>query len=84
MFRYDPIQKYGPQDCISSINGIIEKIDHLVDSHNTEAIQELKTIFGLQDLEDIRDFAQTIAWPSKLSATRDSPMLVADTNESLY
>jgi len=65
IFRYEPIQKFGPQDCISSVNGIIAKIDQLVDSHNTEAIQELKTIFGLQDLKDIRDFAQTIAWPSE-------------------
>ena len=66
-FRYDPIQKFGPQDCISSINGIIEKIDRLVDSHNTEAIQELKGLFGLEKLHDIRDFAMTIAFPSKSS-----------------
>lgn len=63
--RYDPIQKFAPQDCVSSINGIIEKIDYLVDTRNTKAIQELKSIFGLESLEDIRDFAQTIAFPSK-------------------
>ncbi|TVY92702.1 putative extracellular serine carboxypeptidase [Lachnellula willkommii] len=60
---YDPIQKFGPQDCISSINGIIAKIDSLVASNNTAAIQELKGLFGLEDLEDIRDFAMTIAFP---------------------
>ncbi|RFU24383.1 hypothetical protein B7463_g11953, partial [Scytalidium lignicola] len=60
---YDPIQKFGPQDCIASINAIVEKIDYLVATHNTKAIQELKAIFGLEDLKDIRDFAMTIAFP---------------------
>ncbi|KAE8441112.1 hypothetical protein EG329_005854 [Mollisiaceae sp. DMI_Dod_QoI] len=60
---YDPIQKFGPQDCIASINAIINKINDLVDSKNGAAIQQLKTIFGLQDLPDIRDFAMTIAYP---------------------
>ncbi|RDL38322.1 uncharacterized protein BP5553_02662 [Venustampulla echinocandica] len=60
---YDPIQKYGPQDCISSVNAIVEKIDYLVDSHKEEAINELKAIFGLEKLKDIRDFAMTIAFP---------------------
>ncbi|TVY80978.1 putative extracellular serine carboxypeptidase [Lachnellula suecica] len=60
---YDPIQRTGPQDCISSVNAIIEKIDRLVDTGNTQAIQELKAIFGLEKLSDIRDFAQSIAWP---------------------
>lgn len=63
--RYNPIQKYGPQDCVASVNGIIAKIDKLTDSHNTKAIEELKEIFGLEKLKDIRDFAMTIAFPSK-------------------
>lgn len=79
--RYDPIQKFAPQDCISSVNGVIEKIDRLVDSRNTEAIQELKTIFGLQDLKDIRDFAMTIAFPSELYAIHDFQVFPTDTNE---
>jgi hypothetical protein len=53
----------GPQDCISSINAIIEKMDVLVATKNHAAIQQLKAIFGLQDLKDIRDFAMTIAFP---------------------
>lgn len=64
LHRYDPIQKYGPQDCVASINAIVDKIDALVLAKNAKAIQELKTIFGLGDLEDIRDFAATIAFPS--------------------
>jgi hypothetical protein len=63
--RYNPIQKYGPQDCVASINAIVKNIDHLVNTHNTAAITKLKAIFGLESLTDIRDFAQTIAWPSK-------------------
>lgn len=67
LIRYDPIQKYGPQDCVASINAIIAKIDKLTDSHNTQAINELKAIFGLENLKDIRDFAMTIAFPSESS-----------------
>jgi hypothetical protein len=63
--RYNPIQNYGPQDCVASINAIVKNIDHLVNTHNTAAITKLKAIFGLESLTDIRDFAQTIAWPSK-------------------
>jgi hypothetical protein len=62
-FGYNPIQKYGPQDCVASINAIVEKIDTLVASGDDEAITQLKTIFGLESLTDIRDFAQTISFP---------------------
>ncbi|KAJ8123302.1 hypothetical protein O1611_g9625 [Lasiodiplodia mahajangana] len=60
---YDPIQKFGPQDCVASVNDIIDKMDAVVLSNNQAAIRELKEIFGLSALEDIRDFAQTIAFP---------------------
>lgn len=60
---YDPIELLAPQDCVASINNIVDKIDGLIDSKNTVAIQQLKEIFGLTALQDIRDFAQTIAFP---------------------
>ncbi|KAL9096942.1 MAG: hypothetical protein Q9165_000906 [Trypethelium subeluteriae] len=60
---YAPIQKFAPQDCVASINAIIDKMDYLVSTNNTAAIQELKNIFGLGSLGDIRDFAMTIAFP---------------------
>jgi hypothetical protein len=60
---YDPIQLLGPQDCIASINDIVDNIDYLVQAKNTPALEQLKAIFGLSALEDIRDFAQTIAFP---------------------
>lgn len=60
---YDPIQKFGPSDCVSSVNDIVDKFDALVAANNTAAIEELKSIFGLESLTDIRDFAKTIAYP---------------------
>ena len=60
---YAPIQKYAPQDCVASINDIIDKFDALVSANNVEAINEFKGIFGLEDLTDNRDFAMTIAFP---------------------
>lgn len=60
---YDPIQLLAPQDCVASINDIVDKIDIVVESKNQAAIKQLKEIFGLGALEDIRDFAQTIAFP---------------------
>lgn len=62
--RYSPIQKFGPSDCVASINAIIANFDTLVDSNNSAAIQEFKILFGLGDLVDNRDFAMTIAFPS--------------------
>ena len=60
---YDPIQKFGPSDCVQSINDIVDKFDYLVAENNTEAIQELKAAFGLESLTDNRDFAKTVAYP---------------------
>ncbi|KAI8625497.1 peptidase S28 [Xylariaceae sp. FL1651] len=60
---YDPIQLLAPQDCVASINDIVDKMDSLVQSKNHGALEQLKEIFGLSSLKDIRDFAQTIAFP---------------------
>ena len=60
---YAPIQKFAPQDCVTSINNIIDKFDALVAANNTEAISEFKALFGLEALTDNRDFAMTIAFP---------------------
>jgi hypothetical protein len=38
-------------------------MDLLVETKNQGAINELKAIFGLEALTDIRDFAMTIAFP---------------------
>ena len=60
---YAPIQKFAPQDCVTSINNIINKFDKLVATNNTEAIHDFKALFGLELLTDNRDFAMTIAFP---------------------
>jgi hypothetical protein len=60
---YIPKQKFGPHDCISRINAIVDKIDYIIDSKEEAAIQQLKDIFGLGALNDLRDFAMTIAFP---------------------
>jgi hypothetical protein len=38
-------------------------MDELIWSGNKEGIQQLKEIFGLGALQDLRDFAMTIAFP---------------------
>lgn len=60
---YAPIQKFAPQDCVTSINDIVDKFDALVAANNTAGILALKQIFGLESLTDNRDFAKTIAYP---------------------
>ncbi|KAL5115030.1 hypothetical protein ACEQ8H_007071 [Pleosporales sp. CAS-2024a] len=62
-YWYDPIIKFGPSDCVSRIVNIIDKMDALIRSGNEQGIQQLKDIFGLGALHDIRDFAMTIAFP---------------------
>lgn len=57
---YNPIQKNGPSDCISRINAIIDKTDSLIRANNTQAIQQLKNIFGLGSLSSLGDFAMTV------------------------
>ena len=63
MTRYSPIQQLAPQDCVSSINGIIDKFDALVALGARDAVDQFKSLFGLASLTDDRDFAQTIAFP---------------------
>lgn len=84
---YDPVQKYGPSDCISSINDIVDKFDGLVAANNTAAVAELKAIFGLESLADDRDFAKTIAYP--VGGPFDYPTetwqeLIWDDNEATF
>ncbi|CAK3848666.1 serine protease EDA2 [Lecanosticta acicola] len=60
---YDPILKFGPQDCVSSINAIVANIDHVFATGNRTAVHVMKAVFGLEALTDDRDFAMTIAFP---------------------
>ncbi|KAK5683137.1 hypothetical protein LTS10_004668 [Elasticomyces elasticus] len=60
---YDPIQKYAPQDCVGSLNAIVDKIDQVFATGNAAAIHKMKALFGLEALTDNGDFAMTIAYP---------------------
>ncbi|ORY64857.1 extracelular serine carboxypeptidase-like protein [Pseudomassariella vexata] len=60
---YDPIQKYGPTDCIARINAIVDNFDALVRDNYTSAIQHFQSLFGLESLTALRDFATTINYP---------------------
>ena len=60
---YNPIQKYAPQDCVASINAIVDNFDQLLDAGDRDAVNTFKSLFGLEALVDDRDFAMTIAFP---------------------
>lgn len=73
---YQPIQKYAPQDCVGSLNAIIDQIDDIFATGNKTLIRQMKGLFGLEDLTDNRDFAMTIAFPL------GGPMYVSSPNET--
>ena len=54
---------------MADINGIVDKFDALVAANNEPAIQELKAIFGLGNLQSNLDFAYTIALPGECGQT---------------
>ncbi|KAF2029869.1 hypothetical protein EK21DRAFT_66939 [Setomelanomma holmii] len=60
---YNAIMKYGPADCISRIVNIVDKIDAVIATNNTQAIQAVKDVFGLGALQSLGDFAMTVAFP---------------------
>jgi hypothetical protein len=60
---YDPIIKFGPQDCVTRISRIVDNFDALVNSGNRPAVEKFKELFGLEVVTDDRDFAQAIANP---------------------
>ena len=46
-----------PQNCSSDVQRVIAYLDSLYAENDTDALQELKTAFGLGDLSHIDDFA---------------------------
>jgi hypothetical protein len=60
---YYNIQKYAPKECVRTVEDIVDKVDHVLASKDTQAIHALKSVFGLEALQDVRDFALTIAFP---------------------
>ncbi|WWC63922.1 uncharacterized protein I303_106527 [Kwoniella dejecticola CBS 10117] len=59
---HDPIQRYAPEQCITTLQEAIEFIDHLLDQ--PEPIPRyLKSMFGLEQLVGNDDFADVISGP---------------------
>jgi hypothetical protein len=58
---YDPIQTYGPEDCISAIQSAVIAIDAVLDMPKPISTV-LKGLFGLQELEH-DDFADVVSSP---------------------
>lgn len=61
---YGPVAEYGPRDCITAT----QKLTHIVDNiligkkGNIKLIDELKTAFGLEDVEYDDDFANVLSF----------------------
>ena len=59
---YDPVQKYGPEGCISAIQSAIKTIDTMLDLPGPVPTI-LKGLFGLEQLSDDADFAEVLTSP---------------------
>ncbi|WWD21383.1 hypothetical protein CI109_105868 [Kwoniella shandongensis] len=60
---FDPIQRYGPEECISAIQSSIKTIDMLLDLP-APVPQLLKSLFGLGELESDTDFVEVLSSPT--------------------
>lgn len=58
---FDPIQQYGPPECIAAIESSVKAIDAILDLPGP-AGKFLKRMFGLEELED-DDFADVLQSP---------------------
>ncbi|ORX39182.1 serine carboxypeptidase S28-domain-containing protein [Kockovaella imperatae] len=59
---FQPIQKYGPVDCISALSDAITAVDSILDIGGPAA-HALKSLFGLAELSDDQDFASLLSTP---------------------
>jgi hypothetical protein len=60
-----PIADGTHEDCVSALESSIQYIDSILTQHpqDTDATNELLAMFGLQDLDDLRDFANVLSSP---------------------
>ena len=59
---FEPIQKYGPVECISNIADAVQAIDKILDIGGPAA-RALRSLFGLGDLSDDTDFVDVVQSP---------------------
>ncbi|KAK8843963.1 hypothetical protein IAR55_006755 [Kwoniella newhampshirensis] len=60
---FDPVQRYGPEECISALRSTIKAIDVILDMP-APLPTLLKSLFGLEQLEDNTDFADVLVTPT--------------------
>ncbi|KAL5119386.1 hypothetical protein ACEQ8H_002655 [Pleosporales sp. CAS-2024a] len=71
---FEPARLYGPPDCIKNTQILIDVIDNiLLGSNNTAKVQPLKSVFGLGNITDNRDFALQITGVFGLQSTNWDP-----------
>ncbi|OBZ89434.1 putative serine protease K12H4.7 [Choanephora cucurbitarum] len=73
---FDPIIRYGRPACIQAIEQMIAYVDKILSGSSTQAVNELKQLYGVPDLYD-DDFASYLTtaiasyWQYGVSATND-------------
>ncbi|ORX54934.1 peptidase S28 [Hesseltinella vesiculosa] len=60
---FEPIQQYGPPECINAIEQVIKHVDHILATPFSHAKAELKDRFGVKDLTYDDDFAELLSMP---------------------
>jgi hypothetical protein len=71
---FEPARLYGPPDCIKNTQILIDVIDNiLLNDNNTAQVKPLKTVFGLANVTDNRDFAGQITGVYGLQSTNWDP-----------
>lgn len=64
---YEPVREYGPPDCILATQKLTNIVDNILLGKNSTKglITELKTAFGLQDIQYVFHFADLLRiWPA--------------------
>jgi hypothetical protein len=59
---YEPIRTYGPPECIATQQKLMNIIDNIIMSNDTDTIDELKSAFGLEGLSNNKDFANVASY----------------------
>ncbi|OJD17153.1 hypothetical protein AJ78_02747 [Emergomyces pasteurianus Ep9510] len=60
---FEPVRKYGPQECISTTQKFVDMVDEIIIRlHDSEKTKRLKSFFGLGNLTYNDDFANVLAW----------------------
>jgi hypothetical protein len=72
---FEPIRLFAPPDCIKNTQTLIDVVDKHLLGNNTANIQALKTVFGLGNVTDNRDFANQLTGVYGWQSTNWDPEL---------